>query len=1330
MKKSLLVTLSSAMAISGVLLFNHNTEEITTKQLKIQKPVLTKVFSERKKKVKGLMSFDKPDMFEKFHAEIRTEKGKNLPDYKPNYTFSEYKKAVKAAGLSKKNSNVVWTERGPGNASGRTRGLIVDVIDKTNNTWFAGASGGGIWKTTDAGKTWSEKTFDNLNLAVTTIAQSKSTPDIMFAGTGEGFGGAGTIKGNGIFKSSNHGETWVQLASTAGKSDFSYINRLVLHPTNDKIILAATNTAIMKSVDGGNNWTKVYTGKGRIQQILASPASFDTLYASENSKAILKSTDGGNTWIQKNTGIEMKSGSFVVKRMELAISPSDSKVIYIAQEMTDSQNKKSPKSVLYKSINAGENWAKIEFATNEPNWLKKQGWYNNTLAVHPSNNNIVYLGGIDFWVTEINGKRITKVEGNNISSFLKPHNWGLPYWKGGISDGSKGLGTTNITKDDFVSVEIKFGPGKKQKAHVFKFTNGYPFTQLVEVPFEVWDTDNNKQLAVSIIDKNLDKKFTLSSNSDYIQVHAINYNANGSEELKKSKKHKVIYFIGPELAASSWTPDNLPESSLKIIYGPANDNKANALKLTDWDADITASNYAHADHHNIIIAKTGADSFRIIDGNDGGIAYSDDKGQTWRQPTNGYNSTQFYGVDKHPTKDEYIGGTQDNGTFLSQPGVNANKTTSYKEVLGGDGFIGTWNIHNDKMIMGALYTNRLYRSVDGGKTWKSSSNGFSDWNSGKNSPFITTIGKSKIDGYFLIAVSKSGVWRSVDFGASWKLAKMDSYWYGSTFHNPVEISIADQRIVWAGGWNGYIQVSTDGALTFKRVKKYSAVPGNKLTGLVSHPTDPQTAFMLFSQSGKPKIVRTTDLGKTWKDLSGFEGNSKSSNGFPNVAVYDLLVMPYNTNIYWACTEIGIFVSEDAGGNWTYMNNPNFPAVSVWETGIVGSQVVFATHGRGIWTATIPELNNYSHPVKPLFPVLSGVSYSTETHIVKLNVSLRSDYDSTLIKFDDKIVKTLKSTTKKDTVVSVLITENQTVDVSIHSYKDGELYQSSSTKDQSFYIISNPIVKYINDFETNNNHFVGNFTIAKLKGFRNGAMHSQHNYSNKKNHIFMFTKPVIVQSSNATLSYKDIAIVEIGNKGSKYGDPKFWDYVIVEASKDGKTWFALLDGYDANADASWLKVFKDLKNNPVDSTLFKTHTINLLANKNISAGDQIFIRFRLYADGSTNSWGWVIDDLKIQETYVSTSNLASVPDTYKLGQNYPNPFNPSTTIKFALPTTSKVKLTIYNTLGKEVEVLVNKKEMDAGYHTITWDASKYASGVYFYTLVTKDFVKTKKLMFIK
>jgi hypothetical protein len=99
-------------------------------------------------------------------------------------------------------------------------------------------------------------------------------------------------------------------------------------------------------------------------------------------------------------------------------------------------------------------------------------------------------------------------------------------------------------------------------------------------------------------------------------------------------------------------------------------------------------------------------------------------------------------------------------------------------------------------------------------------------------------------------------------------------------------------------------------------------------------------------------------------------------------------------------------------------------------------------------------------------------------------------------------------------------------------------------------------------------------------------------------------------------------------------------------------------------------------------------------------------------------------------FTSTGNNTTIaPDKFELSQNYPNPFNPSTVINFSLPKSSLVTLKVYDITGKEVKTLVNELR-SAGRYDVTFDASNFATGVYFYTLETENFTQTKKMLLVK
>ena len=96
---------------------------------------------------------------------------------------------------------------------------------------------------------------------------------------------------------------------------------------------------------------------------------------------------------------------------------------------------------------------------------------------------------------------------------------------------------------------------------------------------------------------------------------------------------------------------------------------------------------------------------------------------------------------------------------------------------------------------------------------------------------------------------------------------------------------------------------------------------------------------------------------------------------------------------------------------------------------------------------------------------------------------------------------------------------------------------------------------------------------------------------------------------------------------------------------------------------------------------------------------------------------------------SLTEAVALPETFSLDRAYPNPFNPTTTLSFAIPVDSEVSLSVYNLQGREVSTLIDAN-MDAGYHSVVWNADSYSSGVYFMKLVAGEYVNTQKLMLIK
>jgi hypothetical protein len=164
-----------------------------------------------------------------------------------------------------------------------------------------------------------------------------------------------------------------------------------------------------------------------------------------------------------------------------------------------------------------------------------------------------------------------------------------------------------------------------------------------------------------------------------------------------------------------------------------------------------------------------------------------------------------------------------------------------------------------------------------------------------------------------------------------------------------------------------------------------------------------------------------------------------------------------------------------------------------------------------------------------------------------------------------------------------------------------------------------------------------FSIIKPSGFTNGAIHSIHPYpeagSGSLNFVYQLRIPIKVKAQDATVKFDEIVLVEPGEPNSTFGNADFYDYVVVEGSKNGGlTWTPIDAGYDSRDYDLWLtrynsSIVSNISQGVGDPGLFRTRTLNLL-NK-FSAGDEVVIRFRLFSDPGAAGWGWAIDNLKIQ-----------------------------------------------------------------------------------------------------
>ncbi len=292
-------------------------------------------------------------------------------------------------------------------------------------------------------------------------------------------------------------------------------------------------------------------------------------------------------------------------------------------------------------------------------------------------------------------------------------------------------------------------------------------------------------------------------------------------------------------------------------------------------------------------------------------------------------------------------------------------------------------------------------------------------------------------------------------------------------------------------------------------------------------------------------------------------------------------------------------------------------------------------------------------------------------------------------------------------------------------KDSAVAQNTSTIPDdgkfSFKVekIFDPVGGYINNFDNSTGDFIfSEFDIYTDTSFTSAALHSPHPYPspNQNNTNFNFSailKHPIILFESGFITFDEIVLVEPGESQSVYGDGDFWDYVIVEGSKDyGKSWNQLFDGYDSRENITWrinynLDIIDNVSQAVGVPEMFINRKINLTDNESFAIGDTILIRFRLFSDPYAHGWGWAIDNLRIQFP-VSTPVTALSPGNILV---YPNPFDDVINISLqANKKIDEIEFSVFNMFGQKIYSSQNKNIIGEITHKI--DLGDFADGMYF------------------
>lgn len=307
-------------------------------------------------------------------------------------------------------SPLAWTSRGPGNVAGRTRSIAIDP--RNPQRIWVGAVSGGLWRSDDGGAHWTVIDDWWSNLSVGCVALDPQDPDVMYAGTGEGFWSLAHllrnvshfVRGAGVLESTDGGATWTQLASTAG---WQHTTRIAISPTDSNLLLASRRPGgLSRSTDRGRTWTDVATG------IVSDPFSYQVLFdpndssnaiahlapGSAASHGVITSTDAGLTWQPAATGLTGVAGED--SRIELAYARSSPGTVYASVGAGGAGG-----GQVWRSTDGGRNWTLRTQAGHSTGAI----YYYNGLWVDPTDADNLLVTALVVWRSTDGGQTFQQI---------------------------------------------------------------------------------------------------------------------------------------------------------------------------------------------------------------------------------------------------------------------------------------------------------------------------------------------------------------------------------------------------------------------------------------------------------------------------------------------------------------------------------------------------------------------------------------------------------------------------------------------------------------------------------------------------------------------------------------------------------------------------------------------------------------------------------------------------------------------------------------------------------------------------------------------------------
>lgn len=889
MKKNLLIT--SVIALTASFYFSNTPDtQIKSKPIKVKK-----------------IKYDQPDKAAQWLANLRQSSDSNKSPAQLNRTIKyEIDLVEKNQRLNKSASAVdipafSFENLGPSNFGGRIRAFVIKSND--SNQLLAGAISGGVFKSTNAGRSWKAQDDFLPSLAIGSMINDPDEPNRVFLGTGEGFFNSDAARGAGIFVSEDFGETWNQLAATDNEN-FYFVNRLARVPDTD-ILIAATRQGIFRSQDLGQTWSEVsgFTTVG---------TGFVDLKIDPSDSSHLLAVHFGNPNDALSLDITAPnsvSGSYdaVLASFgpDFPINGTGNKQLTLINDGVGSTNDAC------ETITA-DLTGKIALAMRGSCFFtvkvkNAQDAGAEAVVIYQNKDEQPFsMGSTDDSTADsinIPSAMISKTDGE----LLAP----ISALSGSLNN------IVKTTLDRFVMESNNSGASW----HQLNKSNGLPVKNVGRMELAFGADGVTYVMASNSDDETLGLWKSQGSNFNKTLSNANFIERQGWYDLAIAvdPRDSNTVFVG---AIDQYITHNGGQTLVKNSqWDPAGEN--NEIRQ-----------YMHSDHHAYIFDPNNLNTLYVVQ--DGGIYKSTDNGISFHAINDGLSISQSYGIALRPDGQRITSGTQDNG---SQIYFGDNNT--WLEWKGGDGGYSAWDKQNARYVYGSNPDGEMFGSSTGGNSSKTMELPDTD-----GALFIQPFAIDPNDGKRMVVGTDNVFYtsnaRNLNNATFTDISqKLSSGSVSAITFNPL-----NNTQVFAGMTSGDLYKidnvgSTNSVINISPAfEQFSSITDIKID---ESDNSGNTIYITRSGYGSNRLMKSTNAGTSWVSLSG---------NLPEMPLFQVSIDPTNSQRLFVGSELGLWVADVSTNNpqWTRYNY-GVAYTRVIDLVWFGNDTLYvATHGRGTFKA--------------------------------------------------------------------------------------------------------------------------------------------------------------------------------------------------------------------------------------------------------------------------------------------------------------------------------------------------------------------------------------------